>query len=140
MRDAAIARLALAARRVQRAAADRLQALRLRYGLREWPRALAERRTRCADLSARLAAAFAGGLDVRRTRLVGFDHRLRALSPRLVLERGFCIVRAADGRLVRAAATLARGERVAIEFARGDADARIEAVRPGGEHGEEEPR
>jgi exodeoxyribonuclease VII large subunit len=138
--DDALARLAFAARRALHAAAERLQAVRMRYGLREWPRALAEHRTRSAGLAARLAAAFSDGLEARRTRLTGFDHRLRALSPRLVLERGFCIVRAADGRLVRAAATLAAGERVAIEFARGDADARIEAVRPGGEHGEEEER
>ena len=46
-------------------------------------------------------------------------------------------MRAADGRLVRAAATLAAGDRVAIEFARGDADAMIETVRTGGDNGEE---
>jgi exodeoxyribonuclease VII large subunit len=138
--DDALTRLTAAATRLLRAAADRLQAVRMRYGLREWPRALAERGVRAVDLRARLAAAFAGGLDARRTRLTGFSDRLRALSPRLVLERGFCIVRAADGRLLRAAAAVAVGERVAIEFARGDADARIEAVRPGGDHGEEEVR
>jgi exodeoxyribonuclease VII large subunit len=138
--DDALERLAAALRRVLRAAADRLLAVRMRYGLREWPRALAGRREHAAGLGQGLMAAFAAGLDTRRVRLAGLVGRLRALSPRLTLERGFCIVRAADGRLVRAAATLAAGERVAIEFARGDADARIVTVRPGGQDGEEESR
>ena len=138
--DEALERLAAALRRLLRAASERLQAVRMRYGLREWPRALGERSQRAGALGERLAAALAGGLEARRTRILGLEDRLRALSPRLVLERGFCIVRAADGRLVRAAATLAVGERVAIEFARGDAGARIETVRPGGDDGEEEPR
>jgi exodeoxyribonuclease VII large subunit len=88
----------------------------------------------------RMASGLAVGLEARRVRLTGLGDRLRALSPRLVLERGFCIVRAADGRLVRAASTLAPGERVAIEFARGDAEALIERVRSGGENGEAESR
>ncbi len=136
--DEGLERLTAAVRRLLRGAAERLQAVRMRYGLREWPRALAERRARAYELSLRLVPAFAGGLRGRRTRLAGLADRLRALSPRLVLERGFCIARAADGRLVRAAATLAVGERVAIEFARGEADARIEAIRPGGENGSQE--
>jgi len=138
--DDALARVTAAVRRLLRAAAERLQAVRMRYGLREWPRALGERRERAGELGRRLAATFAAGLEARRARIVGADDRLRALSPRLTLERGFCIVRATDGRLVRAAQTLAVGERVAIEFARGDANARIETVRTGGEDGEEEPR
>jgi exodeoxyribonuclease VII large subunit len=138
--DDALARIAATVRRLVRAAGERLQAVRMRYGLREWPRALAERRVRAAGLGARLTAVFAAGLEARRARIVGAEDRLRALSPRLTLERGFCIVRAADGRLVRAAETLAVGERVAIEFARGDADARVETVRRGGEDGEEERR
>jgi exodeoxyribonuclease VII large subunit len=138
--DEALERLAAATRRVLRAASERLQAVRMRYGLREWPRVLAERHVHVEALHQRLAAVLAATLAARRTRLLGFDDRLRALSPRLVLERGFCIVRAPDGRLVRAAASLAVGDRVAIEFARGEAAARVESVRPGGEDGEEESR
>ena len=137
--DDALERLAAAVRRVWSGAAERLRAVRMRYGLREWPRALAEHRARATELGRRLALGLGTGLEARRTRLTSLDDRLRALSPRLVLERGFCIVRAADGRLVRAAATLASGDRVAIEFARGDADARIETVRTGGDDGEEKP-
>jgi exodeoxyribonuclease VII large subunit len=138
--DEALERLRAAVRRTLRAAADRLRAVSARYGLREWPRVLGERRAQATQLSERMAAGLAAGLAARRTRLTGLTDRLRALSPRLVLERGFCIVRAADGRLVRAAATLAPGERVGIEFARGGAEALIETVRSGGEDGEEGTR
>lgn len=102
-----------------------------RYGLREWPRALDARRETTRALASRFHDALARGLHERRRRLIGYDDRLRALSPRLVLERGFCIARRADGTLVRAAEHVAVGDRVALEFARGEADARIEAVREG---------
>jgi exodeoxyribonuclease VII large subunit len=138
--DEALERLGAAVRRRVRNARERLEAVRMRYGLREWPRSLGERRARATQLAMRMASGLAVGLEARRVRLTGLGDRLRALSPRLVLERGFCIVRAADGRLVRAASTLAPGERVAIEFARGDADALIERVRSGGENGEAESR
>jgi exodeoxyribonuclease VII large subunit len=138
--DEVLERLGAAMRRRLRDARERLRAVSMRYGLREWPRAVIERRARVSQLGARMTTGFAAGLESRRARLTGLGDRLRALSPRLVLERGFCIVRATDGRLVRAAATLAPGERVAIEFARGDADAMIERVRSGGENGEAESR
>jgi exodeoxyribonuclease VII large subunit len=77
-------------------------------------------------------------MHARRARLEGHAGRLRALSPRAVLERGYCLTRMPDGRLVRAAAGLAAGDAVIIEFARGEADARIEAVRQGGTDGVEE--
>ena len=76
------------------------------------------------------------GIHDRRARLTSLADRLRALSPRLVLERGFCIARGRDGRLLRAAQGLAIGELIALEFARGEADARVEGVRAGGTHGE----
>ena len=118
-----------------RGARDRLRAVRQRYGLREWPRTLEERRERLAGLRDQITTLLVRGFHERRTRLAGFGDRLRALSPRRVLERGYCLTRRADGTLVRAADALAVGERVALEFARGEADARIEAVRNGGKHG-----
>src|SRR5439155_844154 len=87
-----------------------------------------------AEIAVRVRAEVAP-LEARRARLAGPGDRLRALSPRLVLERGYCLARRGDGTLVRNAAGLAVGERLALEFARGEADARIEAVRPGGRDG-----
>jgi exodeoxyribonuclease VII large subunit len=133
--DDLMERMRLGVRRYLRAARDLVLAMAGRYGLREWPRVLGERRERVESALGRLTPALVDGVHARRTQLHALDDRLRALSPRLVLQRGFCIARAPDGRLVRAADALAIGDRVALEFARGEADARIEAVRPGGTHG-----
>ena len=109
-----------------------------RYGLREWPRELRQRREQLTGARQRLDGAARRAIEERRLRLDGYGHRLRALSPRLVLERGFCIARRADGNLVRAAAVLAVGDLLSLEFALGEADARVESVRPRGTHGTEE--
>ncbi len=113
-----------------RAARVRLAAAAGSSGLREWPRLLRARHQGIDELGARLTSAAARGLEERRSRLHGYRDRLRALSPRQVLERGFCIARAADGRLLRGVEGLAVGERLALEFARGEADARVESLRP----------
>jgi exonuclease VII large subunit len=52
-----------------------------------------------------------------------------------VLERGYCLVRKPDGTFVRVAGELAVGQGLTMEFARGEADARIEAVRAGEDDG-----
>jgi exodeoxyribonuclease VII large subunit len=111
---------------------DRLRGLVQRYGLREWPRTIARRREQAALTLGRLTAALVEPMNARRTRLVGYGDRLRALSPRLVLERGYCLARGPDGTLVRSTDGLAVGARLELEFARGAVDARVEAVRPGG--------
>ncbi len=77
-------------------------------------------------------------MHAQRLRLAGYGDRLRALSPRAVMERGYCLVKGPEGRLLRAAEGLAVGDALTIEFARGEADARVEAVRTGGTHGGEE--
>jgi exodeoxyribonuclease VII large subunit len=114
---------------------ERLRHVGLRYGLRERPRQIALLRARSEEGRERLLEAMVRGVHERRGRLEGYRDRLRALSPRLVLERGYCLARLPDGSLVRGADALAVGDTVALEFARGEADARIETVRPGGEHG-----
>ena len=114
----------------------RLTRARDAYGLRAWPRRLIERREQVAALVARLAPASIESVASRRRRVGAFEDRLRALSPRLVMERGYCLVRGSDGTLRRSAQGLAVGERLTVEFARGEADARVEAVRAGEEHGE----
>jgi len=116
------------------AARGRFESVRDRYGLREWPRGLGARRDRVRQTRLALAARLAHGLATWHARLIAGEDRLRALSPRRVLERGYCLVRSPDGRLLRAAVGLAVGERITVEFARGEADARVEAVRPGEGH------
>ena len=130
--DDARVRIGRAIQRALEDARNRLAAAGARYGLREWPRRLGEIDERLRSLEARLSAAALDGAEARRRRLTACEDRLRALSPRQVLERGYCLARAADGTLVRASESLAVGERLTLEFARGEADARIEEIRRGG--------
>ena len=133
--DVAIERMRQALRLVLARARERLDTASGRYGLREFPRTLARRRDDVAALRERLTDAAVATVQRRRTRLVAAGDRLRALSPRLVLERGYSLVRRADGTLVRSARGLAVGEALAVEFAEGGADTRIERVREPGRRG-----
>jgi exodeoxyribonuclease VII large subunit len=126
-------RVSLAAR--LRAVRERLRAAVSRYGLREWPRTLEARRESVLAARERLSETMVRTIHDRRNRTTGYADRLRALSPRLVLERGFCIARRPDGSLVRAAEGLSPGDPLLLEFARGEADARVERTRPRGHDG-----
>jgi exodeoxyribonuclease VII large subunit len=135
--------LARAEARVREALArgrERLGRATNSYGLREWPRTLTLHRERAGEIGQRLAAAIATGIQERRARVTGYDDQLQALSPRRVLVRGYCLARKPDGTFVRSAAELVPGDGVTIEFARGEADARVEAVRVQEDEGGEENR
>ena len=111
---------------------ERVDALRRAYGLREYPRALAQRREGIVSLAQRLEASTVNTVLDAKRRVSAIEDRLRALSPRLVLERGYTLVRTADGRLVRGIDTMKSGDHVIIEFARGDVGATIDTIRKGG--------
>jgi len=125
------------ARAVRNAIADRrryLEALLEKYSFRRLRDFFGLTQQRVDDARTRLARALIALLHTGRIRIDGFAGRLRALSPRLVLERGYCLARDADGTLLRSADALAIGDRFAVEFARGAADARVEAIRGGEEN------
>jgi len=129
-------RLRLQLRRVLESARERLENARDAYGLREWPHRLGEHREKIAALSPRLSAALAGVFAAQWQEIASYEDRLRALSPRRVMERGYCLVRHSDGTLLRSAERLRIGDLLRVEFARDEADARVEAVRAGEDHGE----
>ena len=64
-------------------------------------------------------------LELRRARLETAHGRLRALSPKATLERGYAIVRAGN-RIVRSGRSVTAGERVEVELADGGFGARVE--------------
>jgi exodeoxyribonuclease VII large subunit len=76
----------------------------------------------------RLGTALARYLALQETRLQRVTGSLALLDPSAVLERGYSIVTAEDGRIVRAAQQLRAGERVGIAFSSGAATARVEDV------------
>jgi exodeoxyribonuclease VII large subunit len=63
-------------------------------------------------------------------RLAAVQRHVDALSPARVLERGYAVVRSADGRVARDATALTPGSAVDVQFAIGHASARIEEVYP----------
>ncbi|HZR93629.1 MAG TPA: exodeoxyribonuclease VII large subunit [Gaiellaceae bacterium] len=103
---------------------------RSRAGLERGVRRSLERhRERLRTAGARLAGASSLAVERRRAQLERTAGRLRALSPRATLDRGYAIVRSADG-LVRSAAALAAGDQVDVELAEGSFSATVDAVRP----------
>jgi exodeoxyribonuclease VII large subunit len=121
----AAARLVVPDERELRAELDRLRAT---LG-RDTRRILERSRQALAGDAARLTRAPALLLERKRARLDGLAGRLRALSPRSTIARGYAIVRA-DGAIVRSSATLSEGTRVAVELAEGGFGARVEDMEP----------
>src|SRR3954466_2103411 len=91
-------------------------------------RSLERERRRLVTTHERLVRAPRLLLERRRAKLEQSAGRLRALSPKATLERGYAIVRAGD-ELVRSGRAVATGERVEVELADGGFGARVEETR-----------
>ena len=91
-------------------------------------RILERERSRLAGLHGRLRSGPALLVERRRARLEHAGARLRALSPRATLERGYAIVRSGAG-IVRSSSELAPGDRVDVELAEGGFSAGVEETR-----------
>jgi exodeoxyribonuclease VII large subunit len=108
------------------AAAQRLHALRARL-LRELgtPLAQAARVDRVAHALARSAQGRLAG-DARKAERLG--EALALLNPEAVLERGYAIVTAHDGRVIADACEMRVGDNIALTLARGRALASVTAT------------
>ncbi len=84
---------------------------------------------RVGILAARAARAIDNLLETRWARCERDAQLLAAFSYRGVLARGFALVRDRAGRPLRAAAEVASGMAIGIEFADGQVGARVEAVQ-----------
>ena len=87
--------------------------------------ALGERRARLESLRSRAVAALRAHLAASSAALGEAAARLDGLSPLRVLERGYAIVRAPDGRLVTHAAETTRGEALEVRFQDGKIDVEV---------------
>ena len=109
--DRARSRVEWAGQRLADAHPDRrVAAARLRLGSVEWRRSTGETLGRAAG------------------RLAAEARHLRALAPTRVLDRGYAVVRDADGRVVRRAAELEAGERLLVNLASGAVATRVEEI------------
>ena len=91
-------------------------------------RTLDRERDRTDRLHERLARAPRLAVERKRASLEQTAGRLRALSPRATLARGYAIVRADEG-LVRSSTQVQAGTRVEVELAEGGFGARVEDTK-----------
>ena len=77
------------------------------------------------ELAGRLRSAAAIDLSRSKNRLDGLAASLDHLSPQAVLQRGYSLVRKADGSIVRASTQLATGDALHLIFGEGEADAQV---------------
>ena len=124
--DAIADRASVAARRRAELAAARLERIAPTPALH---RALALATARRERAGARLELTHPSRrVEGARVALGASRRHLDALSPARVLERGYAVVRLADGRVVRDAAEVARGDAIDVRLASGRITAVVEAA------------
>lgn len=82
-------------------------------------------RQRVDVLALRAQQRMRHNLELARIRSQGIHNRLEALNPLAVLGRGYAVVRAADGSIVRGADQVQRGQPLEIRVARGSIHADV---------------
>jgi exodeoxyribonuclease VII large subunit len=87
-------------------------------------------RQRLDELDFHLIRGLLNQTALLRARLLGISHRLEALNPQAVLERGFAVVRDARGGILRSTEPLQPGAPVQVQLARGGFSARVESLQP----------
>ena len=126
------ARAQLRARVTQHVAreTDRLEAVRTRPALARPETMLESRSQDLARLTARADELAARVVEVGGQRLGHLRQTLRALSPQSTLDRGYAVVQAEGGSVLRAADAARPGDRLLVTVASGSLDASVVAVRP----------
>ena len=111
--------------RLDREAAT-LAALRARPVLAEPTTGLQRRAAEIADLRERSRRWLGHSLDRARADLGHTRARVRALSPAATLDRGYAIVRKANGSVIRSIGDVEAGERIGIRLADGELGATVD--------------
>jgi exodeoxyribonuclease VII large subunit len=109
--------------RSRRTRVDTLAAGCIRHDPRQ---SIAEARMRLVNLHTRLDRSFDRTLKRAAFRLGSLDSHLRALSPLSVLDRGYALVFAADGAVLRSTSQLAHGDMVTTRLAEGTFTSRVD--------------
>lgn len=99
------------------------------YGLRRFPDQLQQWMQQVDDAETRARRAITQLLRDRGERIERQGERLVALSPLGVLERGYAFVRSGDW-VIQDSTELIEGQEITVRFSRGEADARVENIRP----------
>jgi exodeoxyribonuclease VII large subunit len=118
-------RLAAAAQRRLRISGQRLALLGDRLRRQDITVRIATTHRRLQTATQRLQSTAGQTIAARHMRLNRAMTRLDALSPLAVLSRGYALVYAADGTLLRSAANVAPGDRIHARLALGTLDAKV---------------
>ena len=121
-------RLEAAALQTQRTRAERLRGVQARLQARHVAQLLPDFLRRRDGLRARLESAAAACISQPKTRVATAASKLGALSPLRVLERGYALVYAEDGSLLRSATQTSEGDTVRARLGSGSLRARVETV------------
>lgn len=89
-----------------------------------------EDRQRLDELTERALRGLAAGHRLRRARVDGLASRLQALSPLAVLQRGYAVVRAPDGRILQSVQQVKPGDAIAARLKDGELSAQVQQVTP----------
>ena len=93
------------------------------------PKAMIDnQRQRLDDLSTRSATAWQNRLNYLLLERKGIQHRLEALNPYAVLQRGYAIVSRADGQLISKLGQVVEQEAIKIQVSDGKIDARVTGI------------
>ncbi|MBM6592708.1 exodeoxyribonuclease VII large subunit [Microvirga pudoricolor] len=118
----ALHRLVLAKADKTKNAGQRLQVARDGF-LRAEALRLRQRHESVQGVAERLLPALAGQIQRKRLHLASASKLFGSLNYKSVLERGYALVRDADGRPLRSADAVGDGQHLALEFADGTAEA-----------------
>ena len=91
------------------------------------------------DCRTRLARTLERRIHAASANLQSLEARLKSLSPLAVLDRGYALVSAADGTLVRSTAQLVAGDSVTTRLANGAFTSRITEILPNPSNSKEKP-
>jgi exodeoxyribonuclease VII large subunit len=95
-------------------------------------RRIARQRALLAELDQRVSQAVRQALRRRRGHVDSLGHKLGALSPRRVIERGYSLAFTADGRLLTDATATKAGDRIRVALKLGEIAATVETTTSGG--------
>lgn len=94
-------------------------------------RRIAAQKALLAELGQRLTGSSRNALQRRRGHFDSLSHKLDALSPRRVLDRGYSLAFGADGHLLTDASAAQAGNRIRVALKRGEIVATVDSIGGG---------
>jgi exodeoxyribonuclease VII large subunit len=122
-------RLESSTQRLLRVPAQRLAVLRGRLREQDMSLRVAVAHRRLQNVDQRLARIMIQSLNAYQTRLSRSSARLEGLSPLAVLSRGYALVYAADGSLLRSADETRAGQKIVARLGRGTLEAEVTKIK-----------